>query len=186
MSFRSSAKNAQTVGTLISRASFALPPPKRASQKQWSDTYHILFVRGRGSIYISWDSVLSFLKIVFWVNSVLCFPFKMHFEANSFWSLTIFQVKYKVIMYFNGNNSSIYFFYTSTGICFNRNNKFCMGALWISDLYHWLKHWSRLNSKHCLKFDSHSAWPAGGSHKRGQLLTNNVCEAFTETTLPKR
>ena len=26
-----------------------------------------------------------------------------------------------------------------------------MGALWISYLYHWLKHWSRLNSKHCLK-----------------------------------
>ena len=54
-------------------------------------------------------------------------------------------------MCFNGNNSSLYFFHTSTGICFNRNNELCMGVLWISYLYHWLKPWSRLNSKHCLK-----------------------------------
>ena len=41
----------------------------------------------------SWDSALSF-------------PFKLHFEANYFWSMTILQGKYKVIMYFNRNNTS--------------------------------------------------------------------------------
>ncbi len=51
-------------------------------------------------------------------------------------------------MCFNRNNTSIYFFalqleFASTGII--------SCALWISCLFHWLKHWSRLNSKHCLK-----------------------------------
>ena len=113
------------------------------SQSQILEASRSLHCLGGGSI---------FLETVFWVFLSNCILKQIIY----FWSITIFQVKYKVIIYFNRNNTSMYIlfwkqYHTSTGICFNRNNKLCIGALWISYLYHWLKYWSRLNSKHCLK-----------------------------------